>query len=313
MPELPDDLAGRVADAARRLKMVHVGFADEPARARQQYMSEVVEQSLQAVPPDLRPAFLLELKTRFAVWDEAGGFGVAEAPKVEETPEQLVDRLVAMAPLMGDVQKQDAASRLQACGLLATPMPEDLSADEIGGGDDLVLPQRLKDIIRYIMRNAGIKKLDLARSMKLILLLIIYIGNADDLIWKAWKTIAPRSPVRRPCELRKLILRYVSGDKEVQGTEVKEQIEHLQRLSAAIIAAVGQSGANLARAHLSKFSPNEIAAKVGLEGGNVLASQEFKCWNRYQKMARDLEEDVIEHAIREAISKYTEALMSKTK
>lgn len=313
MPELPDDLAGRIADTARRLKMVHVGFADETSHARQQYMEEVIEQSLEPVAPDLRPVFLNELKTRFPVWDQATRFGSGEGPKREETPEELVDRLIEMAPLMGEDQRQSIAARLQACGLLAAPLPDDDSSEEISGGDDLVLPQRLKDIIRYIMRNAGIKKLDLARSMKLILLLIIYIGNADDLIWKAWKTIAPRSPVRRPCELRKLILQYISGDKEVQGTDVKGQIENLQRLSAAIIAAVGQAGSNLSRTHLSKFSPQEIQAKVGLEGGNVLASQEFKCWNRYQKMARDLEEDVIEHAIRESIATYTEAIISKTR
>jgi hypothetical protein len=311
-----DDLPNRVAAAAGKLKMVQISFADEPAEKRRQYATEVVEQMLDTIMPDQRAEFLERLRREFPVWDQAAAFVQAPARGVDdEKPDALLDRFLAAAQWMGEEDKAKVVRRLELAGFAVVPAPEEHdSSDSVpaavtGDDDEMVLPKRIQDVLQYLMRGAGIQRLDLARTMKLALLLIIFVGNADDLVWKAWKTIAPRSALKRAVSLRKDMVAYISGNKELSGVDLKRNIEVLQRLSAAIIAAIGQAGTLVTRQHLAKFAPQEIQAKAALEGGNVLASQEYKCWNRYNKMARDLEEDVIEHAIREALAKYTETLM----
>lgn len=303
---------------ARKLKMVQLSFADESGEARRKYLTEALGGLMESILPDQRGDFLQSLEAQFPVWvDNAGQAQPAPAPAPvrppppPETPESLADRLVAMAAMMDDDEREALAQRL-AQGRLVTSSSRDKPPERARGTDDTVMAKRTQDAMQYLMRQLAIERIDFTRTAKLVLMFTSYMSQMDEIVWSTWRTVAPQTELRRPGNLQKEICRYLSGDKDISGVELKEHVETMQKLMASLVAAVGQLGSSLARQHLAKFAPMEIQIQANREGNSLLVSQESRCWNRYQKLARDLEEDIIEHTVKGIIAQYAEAMMKRS-
>ena len=305
--------------AARKLKMVQISFSEESAEKRRKYLAETLGQIMESVLPDQRMAFLEALEKRFPTLATTATPRPLPAPKPPEpapsappppeTPEKLVDRLLAMSALMDEEERERLRQRLAEGRMLASPSRT--SADSSRGMGDGTLPRRMQEAMQHAMRELEISKLDPSRMIKLMLMLVAYVGQTDPMIWNTWRTIAPQTDLRRPCNMQKEMGRYLSGDKEISGVELKANMDIMQKLLASLIAATGQLGSLLARQYLARFQPLEIQAQANREGSNLLVSLESRCWNRYMKMARDLEEDMVEHAVKEVMAQYAESMMKR--
>lgn len=181
-----------------------------------------------------------------------------------------------------------------------------------GPGTGTGIQDKAQQALKYMMKKLEIADLDITRLVKLVLWLLEYTGSNDAVIWNTWRVVAPKSAVRRPSDLRKEMLMYLAGDKTLSGTRVEYAIELQKRLLAAVIAATSKLGASLANGPMRPFRVEEIKAAASAEGGGLLASMESRCWNRYQQLAPDLDEESLEHAVKEALASYTEKMLGPT-
>lgn len=307
------DLAQSAAAAANQLRMVQISFADEPAEKRRNYMLEAVEQAASKVLPEQRPAFLEALAGHFPLLESslpAAAETESPEPRAEESPEELIERFLELVQLMEGEQREAVMAKLQKEGLV--PSAESGGARLDSSTEGLSLPEPAEKALQYLMRRLGVDKLDLTRTLKLMVLLVDQAGGSDTLTWNTWRVVAPESAYRRPCDLRKEMAKYVSGEREVTGVEMKKNFEALRRLMAALIAGVGQVGNQFARSHLARFSPEAIETHVEMEGGGLLSTREVKYWARFVELSRELDPNHIEHAIKQAMASYTESLMKKS-
>jgi hypothetical protein len=309
-----DDLVRRAAAAANQLRMVQISFADEPADKRQGYMCDAVEQAAAKVLPEQRAEFLKALAEHFPLL-ESSFPAQAETPApaepgTDESPEELVERFLELAQFMEEEEREALVARLQKEGLAPPSRPGAARLESSAEG--LSLPEPAEKALQYLMRRLGVEKLNLTRVLKLMVLLVDQAGGSDTLVWNTWRVVAPDSSIRRPCDLRKEMARYVSGDRDISGVEMKKDFEILRKLMAALIAAVGQVGNQFARSHLARFSPEAIETHVEMEGGGLLSSREVKYWGRFVELSRELNSNHVEHAVKQSIANYTESLMKKS-
>jgi len=303
-----ENLADRAAQAANKLRTVQISFADESPDRRQEYVAEELDHLLEGIVADDRAEFLKALESQFPCWDIDAPAGMAQGvPEKAETPEDLADQFLEQVQLLDDDERDAVLRRLQAGGLAV----QGASEQRPSAGDG-ALPRHIEKAAQYLMHKAGTDKLDLTRSIKLLVRLMDLAGSADPLMWSTWRLVAPRSAVRRECDLRKEMVRYLSGDRDISGMEMNSHVDKMKKLIACLIAGMGQAPGEFTRGFLTKFLPQEIEAKVGTGGSGLLVSKEYKCWEKYQEMAHELSEQNVEHAVKEAIRTRTEALFRKT-
>jgi len=110
---------------ASRLRLIQANFADDPSSVRQSYIIEEIERALKPVSPTKRKVYLDTLAERFPAWE-----GVRSAPRSDVTvgptpltPEELVARLVELAPTLSPEARTAFANQLQAVGLSIKESP----------------------------------------------------------------------------------------------------------------------------------------------------------------------------------------------
>jgi len=267
-------------------------------------MSDVVERSLAGLSPPDRESFLTDLEAVFPSWDgnvkvvDSGATSAAAPADQRELkdPSFLVARLAELAPTLTEVQRRVLTDRLREAGLAPAP-----SAGPAWPEESL---EKLKSKLQ--MRTG---EPDAARLLELTTTLVELAGSLDQLTWNTWKTVSPRSALRRPAPLVQSMGRFVSGEAEVGRGQVAQDVERVRQLTAALISAVSQVGRQFAQGHLAKFSPTEIASLAGMEGGGLLVSKEVKCWRKYVELAGALDESAIEAEIMQVLATYAESLM----
>ena len=292
-----------VAATANRLRMVQADFADQGAEVRREYLSEEVERALSNVVPDQRQAFLSDLMEQFPSWDarvevQLRGEETTERTQTDarelQDPNFLVARLIDRAGELGESERKVLVERLKEAGLASISQGAWPEEAEAGLRQALRLPP---------------EPIDARRALELVGLASDFALRLDQLVWGAWQRIDPRSNIRRDKPLQQTLKAFLTGDQDVPRGQIAGDLEKLRQLIASLISAVGQAGRQFASRHLAKFSPVEIEALAGLEGGGFLVSKEVKCWRKYVELAEALSEAAIENEIMETIANYAENLM----
>ena len=297
-----DKLADLALETANRLRLIRADFADESDNERRSYLCEELEKALATVLPDQREAFLKSLLERFptvgtdvcgAQEEQLEGDSTGGEKRLKNA-DLVIQSLLGIIPVLTEEQKVIIERGLQDAGI----------RPETGQDDSIDLPQELKaklQISGQLSANAG----DLAELSEI---LIEFVLKLELLVWNTWRALSPRSSVRPRGSLAKRMGQLLCKDAGVSGDSVDEDLKALQRLIAALTAAVSRAGGQFAKRHLATFAPSEIEALVRMEPGGVFLSHEVKCWRKYVELVERLDEDAIDMEIKKAIVDYVESL-----
>src|SRR5689334_7148173 len=198
---------------AARLRLIQATFADDPSTVRQGYIVEEIERALKNVSPTKRQLYLDSLAERFPAWE-----GLRSAPQSDVkvgaaplTAEELVARLVELAPTLSPEARTAFARQLQGVGLSLEKPANSL----------LELPPELH-------KRLGLpasKPLQLERAVKLLVITLDLGVALDQLGWALWRQVAPKSAIRKEAELNRLAGTYLGGDTEVSTAQLTQLVE----------------------------------------------------------------------------------------
>jgi len=292
-----------------QLRLVQASFADDDAATRQQYISEEISRALKGVPPTKRRSYLQALASRFPSWKSAPA--KKEAPAADLSPEELVARLVEVAPFLTIAQRRTFAEQLEAGGLVAArPPAAAVTASGSASGPPLAVA-----VPEELQKKLGIREdqaLSQMRVLRLIALLSEFSVTLDQLTWNVWKQIAPKSIVRRDAgpesDFRKIAGPYLTGDDEVSTAQISQVIDKTRQLLAGLLAAIGSTGETFARQFLSRVSPTAIKEKADAESGFFIGPEQ-KCWRKYVETFNEINGVSIEKEIAEVLASNTEELI----
>jgi len=282
---------------ASRLRLIQANCADDPSSVRQGYITEEIERALKPVSPTRRKNYLDSLVERFPAWE-----GVRSAARSDVkvgvaplTPEELVARLVELAPTLSPETRAAFAGQLQAAGFSIKE-----SANVF-----LELPPELQ-------KKLGLppgKPLQLERAVKLLVITTELALALDQLAWALWKQLAPKSVIRKEAEFHRLAGVYLAGDAEVSTAQLTQPVEKTRRLIAGLLGAVGRAGSSYAKKYFARLSPEAIEDWAKMEK-KWNESIEAACWRKFVQQAQEhASEPAIEHEIQEAIAKSAENLI----
>jgi len=293
-----------VAATANRLRLVQADFADQAGEVRRDYLNEELERALANIVPDQRQDFLKELMEQFPSWDARVEVQLRKEETTDRTlmdekelkdPNFLVARLISLAPSLSEQDRRVLVERLREANLAS--LSQASWSEEAAG------------TLRKGLRMAPADAIDPTRAVELLAMLVELATKLDQLVWSSWKRVAPKSTIRRGQNLQLTLQAFLAGSGDVPRGQVAADLEKLRQLIASLVSAIGQAGRQFAGRHLARFSPIEIEALAGMEGGGFLVSKEVKCWRKYMELAGTLNEAAIESEIMETIANYAESLM----
>lgn len=299
------ELSAKVASVANRLRLLQLDFADDAPDARRDALADEVERALAQIVPDQREEFLGRLAEMFPTWDsnvqvapmaeQAAGASRADERELKSAS-FLVERLVEMAPRMSDEEKAAVTGRLARADLVP-PAPA-------GGG---AVPEAAAERLRTRLSIPATTAFDGARTVELAGMLAELALSLDQVVWNTWKQVAPRSELRRTGELARTLGRFSTGDQDVARGQVKQELERVRQLTAALISSVAQAGRQFAQRHSARFSVDAIKDAAG--PGTMLKPQAVKCWEKYVELAGPLDSAALENELLQSIAKYAEDLV----
>ncbi|MEX2081072.1 MAG: hypothetical protein WEC33_05605 [Dehalococcoidia bacterium] len=302
MADLTPDLNQRVASLANRLRLVQLDFADEGDGARREQLEEEIERAIGSVVPDQREAFLRRLSEMFPSWDA----NVAVAPKADAAARSgidekelrnasfLVERLADLAPQLDEDKRAAVAARLARAGI---------AVQSSGAG----IPEAAAEKLRQRLGMGVGTPVDAGRTAEMALLLAELAMSLDQVVWNTWKAIAPRSDLRRGSDIGKTMGKFAGGDQDTARGQVKQDLERVRQLTAALISSVGQAGRQFAQQHVYKFGVEAIRDAAG--PGTLMKPQAVRCWEKYVELAGPMDAVMLEREMQSSIAKYAEDLV----
>ena len=292
-------LRNAVAATASRLRLVQVDFADQPPAVRNEYLSDEIKRALDGVVPSERRNFLEQLQGCFPTWDgrvEAQTVAAATSAKSAfdelelQDPSFLTERLVDVFATLDEPHRRAVVSRLAEAGVVA-----------VGKYD---WPQAPAATFKQKVGMGANDDIDPHRMLDLSALLAELVCSLDQVVWSAWRQIAPQANVKRPANLQKTMGRFAAGDQDTPRGQVAQDLNKLRALTAGLIAAMSQTG-RFAVQHFKSFGPEEIKALVG----SSMIGAEARYWRKYVELATAQDPIVVEQEIRKAIADYCEQVI----
>ena len=299
-----------VARVAGRLRLLGANLQDESPATRQNFLTDELKLELDAVPVVQRNDYLSALRSVFPIGELGGTVEPATthqaAPAVDELPLQvIVDELVTRSAYLSADERSELVRRLENCGLI---LPQQLSSN---------LEELPEELAKRLSLPVG-ERVNSRHAFLVLSKLVSIVLDLEQLVWVVWKTLSPRSRIRRESlsggsEVGRNIGRYLTGDNSVPLADVVEPLERSRQLIAGLLGAIGPVGSNFARKFSQRFSPDDIRKHVRHDKKGFLKGLEVKCWEHYELMASDLTEDQVEHEIHDAITKFAESLIISDK
>ena len=294
-----------------RLRLIQASFAEDDVATRQQYLSEEISRALKTVPPTKRRAFLQALAERFPAW-EGAPTAQKKASEVELSPEELVTRLVEIAPFLTIAQRRAFAEQLEAGGLVASRPAQAAAAPATPVGSSFGATVEVPEELQRKLGIGADKVLSQMRVLRLIAVLSEFSVTLDQLSWNVWKQVAPKSIVRRDGgpegDFRKIAGPYLMGDDEVSTAQISQVVDKTRQLLAGLLAAIGSTGETFARHLLARVSPSAIKEKADAESG-FFVGPEQKCWRKYVEIFNEINGVSIESEINGILAQNTEELI----
>ena len=152
---------------------------------------------------------------------------------------------------------------------------------------------------------------DAASAAELAAMLVEFATALDQVVWSTWKIVSPSSPLKRTTPAKTAMAKFASGDPSTTREQVRQDLERLRQLTAALTASVNQAGRVYAQKHVETFAPAQIEQLAKVSGGTsgVLVGHEVKCWRKYVELAAPQDAQTIERDLLGAMSGYAESLL----
>ena len=274
---LTEDELGLVNDCAARLRVIQGDAVAIEADKRCEYLNEEVTRSFKVLTPARRRGCLEALLARFPVAGQLAK-SVSQAPTVVAapvplTPEQLIERLVAVAAEVPEEQRADFARRLSDAGLSWV----DKEALEL-------------EVSKELQTRFGLppdRQPRLERVVKLASLVVQSLHDLDRTATIAIKDLYPRSAyLNRAQDFRQATGQYLAGNTD----EIEPQIRVSAALLGGMLAALLGGGRDFGRQFVEKYSPSAIEEVVFSEGakGFMGPSKKERCWDKYCSLSKDI-------------------------
>ena len=289
--------AAWAASVVTRLKYLQTNLADEKPEDRQVHLEEELHRALQALPAPKRGSHLYALMQQFPDWELAAATAIAPAAVARQTPDEVIQAFLQLAPQLSGAQREDVKQKLAAAGLiLATNQPVE--------GEALTA-------IQAKLKLDTEDRIDPQQLGRLFAIFAEAVLALDQLAWNVWRNAAPKSPVRRDTaqgDLRTVTRRSLSGDAEAAAAQaqVQKQIDASRQLIAGLLAGLGPAGKNFARRYQQRYTPDAVREVVRAEGGG---KNDAQYWKKHTELAAEITETVIEDDVQAAVVKYAEDLM----
>lgn len=225
-------------------------------------------------------------------------------------PKVLIAQLAELASGMSAQERQSIADELHKAGFGSEPSGgANGGGGAAGGGGTAALPEAPARAVQQALGHGPRDGLDVARLLELEALLIEFAGSLDQVVWNTWKAVAPTSAIKRTNSVKVTMAKFAAGDQEIQRAQVKQDLERLRQLTAALTASVNQAGRSFAQRHIERFAPTEIESMARMSSAGLLVGHEVKCWRKYVELAGPVDAQAIERDLHTAIATYAESLM----
>ena len=177
------------------------------------------------------------------------------------------------------------------------------------GAGPAALPDDVDKWFRSVLKFPPNQRIDATRVLALVPAMLELTCGLHQLVWTAWRTLAPNSELRPGLvNMQAAALRNIANEPGATNEQVSKELTKLRQLTAALVAAIGETGRQFATNHCAKFSPGEIEAMVRMESGGGLFAEK-KYWKKYTDLFGELGEEKVEGEIRETIARHVELLM----
>jgi len=303
---LPEDTVW-AAGVAARLRLLQVSCAEAPAAQRQKFLRETLAQALEGMLAARRDNCLTALVARFPAW---GATPSSPAPPPALTPEEMVNRLVTLAPQLSSEARAAFARQLQDGGLLPRPAP-------VAG-----------EVLNDLQTKYGLPQ---PPSLEQVVCLLRTLADAvqelDDLACKTLKNL-PSPSDTPPLTIKSLaeedliegLKGFLSADDVAAPASLRQSLrklvaKHRRGMGALMASSVGApgvpgAGGDFANWFQKWFSPQKIADDTRAEnpyaylvGGGKL------CWEKYQQRFEDMATPQrVDKQVKEAVAKTAERL-----
>ena len=164
---------------------------------------------------------------------------------------------------------------------------------------------------RALAASLGVAKLedvDPRRAAELAAMLSEVVANFDQLVWGTYRAVAPTSTIKRQQNLKQVVGRFAAGDAGVSARQVKDELDRLRQVGAALIASLNQAGRQFAQKQATTLAPSQIESSVKLSGKSVMTGLEAQCWRKYVELAGTGDVDSVERDLLSAMGAHAEAL-----
>jgi hypothetical protein len=255
-----------------RLRLLQASLADGEPKQREVFLAEELDRALQPVPPSRREACLRALEDLFPAWGGAVTAAPGEAVASMPTPEELIKQLEEAASGMNEAEREALLDKLRQAGL--APQHSQPGAAEA-----------IPEFSKYFGFSDGTAP-DLARQQKMILGLSAVFLALDQLVWTLWRQLNGKSMYRKEAEFGRLAGPYLAGDREVSSEQIRQSLERTRRLIAALLGAMGRSGATFAQKHSADLSPESIENAARIEK-KAFEGLEAASWRKYRELYRE--------------------------
>jgi len=295
-------LAEQAAATAARLRLAQASLSDEKVDSKE-YLSEIVERDLRGIAGADRAAFIAELIQHFPVWgDQSATPPVSKSVTPPQMPETATECMQVLQHLPTS-EREKLIAQMGKAGWLPTKVER----------PPATIPADMQQAAADFMRPLGISELDGPRVFDALRAFLSFATQVEQVSWNTWKAMNPAAKTTPVSEIKKKLLAYLQSDPAVTAEDFDGDLRVLRKLIAALLAAIGHAGHQLAREQFSRYSPEAIRALVDVESGGLLTSKEVRCWRKYSELVGQFNEAKLEMEIRETLAAYAQALMKSAR
>jgi hypothetical protein len=282
---------------ATRLRLIQADAASMPVEKRREYLQEEVGRNFKGVPAANHKRYIEALIARFPVGGQIVKSPPIAAPApavpaaVDETPEEILERLIKASAKLSDQQRTGVSRRLAEAGF--------------NWVDQDALTLEISNELRQKLGLQDDQQPHLRRLVELLIFLVKAFYDLERTGLITLSELSPKSPLlKRSQDFRHLATRFLTGEDE----SIEPNVRAISGLLGSLLAAMLGGGKELGRQYIAKYSPAEIEAVVVTEGVSFFSNKKELCWDKYVALSKDIAtSDLIDRWTKECLGRFVDS------